>query len=167
MPQTGQGKNSVEFALHGQVFSRYIRSGPRTADTQTETQTLDCREKFGRHSMKGRKQAQGMGYGVLTLNRGISGMCEQSKTHQQKEDAQLRRMGDIIKSASSWLLLEIPSLLGCMQSGPCRQPRRGARVPAKQRVDYQKAGEKCTQTATLLLGAGLTGEDFSFIFLFV
>jgi hypothetical protein len=44
------------------------------------------------------------------------------------------------------------------------QPRRGARVPAKQRVDYQKAGEKCTQTATLLLGAGLTGEDFSFIF---
>lgn len=53
-----------------------------------------------------------------------------------------------------------------LQSGPCRQPRRGARVLAKQRVGYQKAGEKCTQTATLLLGAGLTGEDFSFIFLF-
>jgi hypothetical protein len=39
-------------------------------------------------------------------------------------------------------------------------------VLAKQRVGYQKAGEKCTQTATLLLGADLTGEDFSFIFLF-
>ena len=113
--KTGQGKNSVEFALHGQVFSRYIRSGPRTADTQTETQTLDCREKFGRHSKKGRKQAQGMGYGVLTLNRGISGMCKQSKPQQQKEDAQLRRMGEIIKSASSWRLLDIPSLLGCSQ----------------------------------------------------
>ena len=108
--KTSQGKNSVEFAMHGQVFSRCTRSGPRT-----ETQTLDCRGKFGRHSKKGRKQAQGMGYGVLTLNRGISGMCEQSKTQQQKEDAQLRRMGDIIKSASFRRLLEIPSLLGCSQ----------------------------------------------------
>ena len=110
--KTGQCKNSVEFAVHGQVFSRCTRSGCRTADTQTETQTLDCRGNWA--ALQEGKEA-GAGYGVLTLNRGISGMCQQSKPQQQKEDAQLRRMGKMIKSASSWRLLYIPSLLGCSQ----------------------------------------------------